>query len=78
LRVRAVKSVESLVALHVLGPAFVRSLPELAARFARAVAVDEAPVAEVKGQAPPSTDPFLQLSRRSALVRAALPPRSRW
>jgi len=67
----------SLAALHILGPGFVRSLPELGARFARAVAMGEAPGA-LPAEAPSQAwrDPGLQ--RRTSWVRAALPPRRRW
>jgi len=70
--------VYALAALHLLGPAFVRSLPELSARFARAVAASEAPGVDVPEEARSQAwrDPGLR--RRSAWVRSALPPRHRW
>jgi phage terminase large subunit GpA-like protein len=68
--------VYSLAALYILGPAFVRSLPERAARFAQPAAASETADAETKP--PVAMDPLLQLPRRSAWVRAALPPGHRW
>lgn len=70
--------VYSLAALYILGPAFVRSLPEHAARLARPAASPETP--EPKADPPVPTDPFLQHPRGSAGVRSALPPgrRRQW
>lgn len=68
----------ALAALHILGPAFVRSLPELAARLARAAQATWVPIAEAEAQAPAWSDPLLQRPRGSAWVRSALPPRYRW
>ena len=70
--------VYSLAALYILGPAFVRSLPERAARFAQPTPLSETPDAEAEAQAPAWSDPGLQWPRGSSWVRSALPPGRRW
>jgi phage terminase large subunit GpA-like protein len=69
--------VYSLAALYILGPAFVRALPEHAARLAQPPPSSETPGVETEAPPPASRDPFLQ-HPRSAWVRAALPPGRRW
>jgi phage terminase large subunit GpA-like protein len=63
--------VYSLAALYILGPAFVRSLPERAARFAQAAASSQTP--DIEAKAPIEKGPSLLRPWGSAWVRAGLP-----